>query len=177
MSWLSDMFRAPNFQKVNTQNLYGMADRYRDPMSNINQGMFSQMSKQGHDATAMQGYQGQRMAGMGMNPFADSQYNANYRRMQDQVLGGFSQYMQGQNQLGLGYDQLGMQGDQYNSQMQAQMQALAMQNRAGGLGMGIGALAGLSGGFPGFISGLFKNNSSPGIDIPNYSYNPYSNIA
>ena len=162
MSWFSSMFRAPSFQGVNTQRFYDMAEKYRDPSSQLNQNMFGQMSRQGETALGMYGQQTQRMGAQGLNPFANQQLGAERRRISDQVLGGFNQFMGGQMQNAMGYDQLGVQGEQFNAQMQSMMDQYARQNRAGALGMGLGAVTGLSGGLPGLISGLFGGGGGEG---------------
>jgi len=196
MSWFSDMFKAPSFDRMETDRYYDMANRYRSDMeryqgladkqrdqySAYNQKQFQQLGKMGMDQLAMLGQQGSRMAAQGSNPYANAQYGANQRRIQDSTLGSYNQYMQGQQQqalgteqvgvnygqLGQGYDQMGNQNDQYNSQMEWQSQQQAIANRQNMLGMGVNAFAGLGGGKLlgqglGWLGGMFGLGGDSGF--------------
>lgn len=170
MSWFSEMFRTPGFDSLNTDKLYESANRYRDPYSSYNRSMYNQIARAGQDALGTYGMQGQRLAGMGANPFADSQFAAERRKIQDQTYGAFNQAMTGQHQLAATYDQLGMQGDQFNIQNKIQAEQWGRQNRSALFGSLLGAI-GLGGrGLGGWLSGFGNTNPAQGgLPVPPFS--------
>ncbi len=170
MSWLSQMFRPPNFQTVDTDRFYGMADQMRDPHSGMNRQMFGQMQRMGTAQAGAHGLQAQRMGAMGRNPFADQQMTAQRRQIGDQTLQHYGQYMHGQHQQAAGYDQMGMQGEQFNRQLQAMGQMQARANRGQALGMGIGALAGITPDVSSWLAKLIggEGEAQPFTQSPNW---------